>query len=121
MAARAPIATVDAAASPSITSFSLFCEGKQPVIAMLLNKPSSDRSIVLSWSFPAGSIDIPMRQGNREGTFWQGALAGTRLLPNLVRQTGPAMLRLNGRAEGEASLANAPAVLRATMRDCAMP
>jgi hypothetical protein len=121
VAGRAPIATVDAAASPSITSFSLFCEGKQPVIAMLFNKPSSDRSIMLSWTFAGGSIDMPMRQGNREATFWQAALAGTRLLPMLMSQRGSAMLRLNGRPEGEVSLANAPAVLRATMRDCAMP
>jgi hypothetical protein len=121
VAGRAPIASVDAAGSASITSFSLFCDGNRPVIAMLLNKPGREASIVLGWHFAGGSTTIPMRQGNREATFWQGALAGTRLLPMLLSQRGSAMLQLNGRPEGAASLANAPAVLRATMQGCAVP
>lgn len=118
VAGRAPIATVDAARSPGITSFSLFCDRNQPVIAMLLNKPSREPAIILTWNFSGQPVTIPMRRGNAAGTFWQGALAGSQLVPMLLSRSGTALLRLNGRPEGEVSLAKAPEVLRGTIGGC---
>jgi hypothetical protein len=44
---RAPMAYVDVAASPNIKSFSLFCEGNRPMMAMLLNSPRRCRALRL--------------------------------------------------------------------------
>lgn len=42
---RPPLAYVEAAASPNIKSFSLFCEGARPMMAVLLNKPATTTSV----------------------------------------------------------------------------
>lgn len=115
---RSPLAHVNAAGSPNIESFSFFCENGRPTMAMLLNKPSTSPTVTVTWNFAGGLVDIPVSRGNREGTFWQGSLVNSPLLSLLMRQRGSVMLRINGRLEGEASLANAPTVLRTAMRPC---
>lgn len=72
----------------------------------------------MTWNFAGQIVTIPVVRGNREGTFWQGRLAGSPLLPLLLQQTGAAELRINQRGEGQALLANAPAVIRTAMRGC---
>lgn len=119
VAGRAPVAHVAAAASPGIESFSLFCDMGRPTIAMLLTKPLARPGLTLTWNFAGRLVNIPVQRANAEGTFWQGSLAGSPLLGQLVQQRGTAMLRIDGRGEGEASLANASAVLRTVMKACA--
>src|SRR3546814_8137889 len=48
---RAPMAYVSAAASPNIEALSLYCEGGKPYMAMLLNKPSADNAMTMTWNF----------------------------------------------------------------------
>lgn len=119
VAGRAPVAHVAAAASPGIESFTLFCDNGRPTIAMLLIKPLTKTNLTLTWNFAGGLVNIPVQRGNAAGTFWQGSLAGSPLLAQLMQQRGNAMLRIDGRGEGEASLINAPPVLRSAMKACA--
>ena len=115
---RAPMAYVDVAASPNIKSFSLFCEGNRPMMAMLLNKPATVPRVTVTWNFAGRLIDIPTGRANAQSTFWQANLTGSQLIPMLLRQNGSVMLRINGRLEGEALLAGAPLALRTAMRTC---
>jgi len=115
---RAPMAYVDVAASPNIKSFSLFCEGNRPMMAMLLNKPATVPRVTVTWNFAGRLIDIPTGRANAQSTFWQANLTGSQLIPMLLRQNGSVMLRINGRLEGEALLAGAPLALRTAMRNC---
>ncbi len=115
---RPPIAYVDAAASPNIKSFSLFCEGNRPMMAVLLNKPAASPRVTVTWNFAGGLVDVPTGRANTQGTFWQANLTGSPLIPMLLRQTGSVMLRINSRLEGEVLLTGAPAALRSAMRTC---
>lgn len=116
---RAPIAYVSAAASPNIESLSLYCQNGRPYMAMLLTKAAAGNALTVTWNFAGGLINIPAQRANNVGTQWIGAVSGTQLIPMLMKQTGTVMLRINGRGEGEASLANSGAVLRTALRDCA--
>lgn len=118
MQGRTPLAYVDAAGSPDIKSFSLFCEAGRPMMAVLLNKPAPDRSMTVSWNFAGRLVDIPVLRGNVTGTYWQASLGNSTLIAMLMRQSGSVMLRINGRLEGEALLAGAPAALRTAMKPC---
>lgn len=115
---RAPIAYVSAAASPNIEALSLYCEGGKPFMAMLLNKRSGNDSMTMTWNFSGRLVNIPVQRANPEGTQWIGGLTGTQLVPRLLQQSGTVLLRINGRLEGEASLANSTAVLRNALRGC---
>lgn len=115
---RLPMAYVDVAASPNIKSFSLFCEGTTPMMAVLLNKPATSPRLTVTWNFAGRLVDLQTGRADAKGVFWQANLTGSQLIPLLLRQTGSVMLRINGRLEGEALLAGAPAALRATMRTC---
>lgn len=116
---RAPIAYVSAAASPNIDALSLYCESGKPFMAMLLNKPATGNAMTMTWNFAGRLVNIPVQRANAAGTQWIGGLSGTELVPLLMQQRGTAMLRINGRLEGEASLDNSATVLRNTMRGCA--
>ena len=116
---RAPVDYVEAAASPSINSITLYCENGQPYMAMLLDKPGTGTRSNLTWNFAGRLIDIPVQRANNSGTYWVGGIAGTPLIEHLMTRMGMVYLRIDGRLEGEASLANAPAALRATLRQCA--
>lgn len=115
---RAPAAYVEAAASPSIVSLTLYCENGRPYMAMLLNKPAAGPRITMTWNFAGRLVNIPVQRANNAGTHWVGGITGTPLLQHLMTQRDMVYLRINGRLEGEASLANAPTVLRTTMRQC---
>lgn len=115
---RPPIAYVQAAASTSIKSFSLFCEGNRPMMAVLLNKPAISPRVTVTWNFAGGLVDVPTGRANAQGTFWQANLTGSQLISMLLRQTGSAMLRINARLEGEALLTGAPTTIRSAMRTC---
>ncbi|BAK65174.1 hypothetical protein SLG_04990 [Sphingobium sp. SYK-6] len=116
---RAPLAYVSAAGSPNIESLSLYCEGGKPYMAMLLNKPARPGALTMTWNFSGRLVNLPVRAASNNGTQWIGSVSGTPLLPLLMQQKGTVMLRLNGKLEGEASLANAPATLRTALRPCA--
>ncbi|MBB5984497.1 hypothetical protein [Sphingobium lignivorans] len=116
---RAPLAYVSAAGSPNIESLSLYCEGGKPYMAMLLNKPARPGALTMTWNFSGRLVNLPVRAASNNGTQWIGSVSGTQLLPLLMQQKGTVMLRLNGKLEGEASLANAPATLRTALRPCA--
>ncbi|MFA7440990.1 MAG: hypothetical protein WCZ66_08460 [Sphingomonadaceae bacterium] len=118
MQGRAPIAYVEPAASPSITSLSLYCENGRPYMAMLLGKPGAGPRSVFTWNFAGQLVNIPVQRANNAGTYWVGGIADTPLLQHLMTRKDMVYLRINGRLEGEASLANAPAVLRTAMRQC---
>lgn len=115
---RAPVAYVEAAASSSITSFSLYCENGRPYMAMLLNKPASSQRSTVTWNFAGGLVDIPVQRANNAGTYWVGGITGTPLLAQLLTQKGMVYLRIDGRLEGQASLINAPSTLRTALRPC---
>ncbi len=115
---RTPMAYIDAAASPSIKSFSIFCDHGRPLMAMLLGKPATSRALTVSWVFSGRVVDIPMVQGNNEATFWQGSLTGSPLLPILMNQSGFAYLRINGVMEGQALLTGSAAALRTALKTC---
>ncbi|MCW2391845.1 hypothetical protein M2336_000229 [Sphingobium sp. B1D7B] len=118
VAGRAPMAYVSAAASPNIEALSLYCEGGKPYMAMLLNKPATGNALTMTWNFAGRLVNIPVQRGSANGTHWIGGITGTPLVPLLTQQKGTAMLRINGRLEGEASLSNATMALRAALRGC---
>lgn len=115
---RTPLAYVDAAASPSIKSFSIFCDHGRPLIAMLLGKPATSRALTVSWVFSGRVVNVPMVQGNNEATFWQGSLTGSPLLSMLMNQSGFAYLRINSVMEGQALLTGSTAALRTALKTC---
>src|SRR3546814_20516863 len=55
---RAPMAYVSAAASPNIEPLSLYCAGGKPYMAMLLNKPSADNAMTMTWHFSGRPVRI---------------------------------------------------------------
>ena len=115
---RAPVAYVEPAASPSISSITLYCENGRPYLAMLLSKPAAGSRRTMTWNFAGRLVNIPVQPANNAGTYWLGGIAGTPLIEHLLTQRDMVYLRIDGRLEGEVSLANAPAALRATMRQC---
>ena len=115
---RAPVAYVEAAASPSIISITVYCENGRPYMAMFLDKPGTGTRSTMTWNFAGRLVDIPVQRANNAGTYWVGGIAGTSLIEHLMTQKDMVYLRIDGRLEGEASLSNAPAALRATMRQC---
>ena len=115
---RAPVAYVEAAASPNITSITLYCENGRPYVAMLLNKPTTGTRSMMTWNFAGRLVDIPVQRADNVGTYWVGDIAGTALIEHLMMHKDVALLRIDGRLEGEASLVNAAGALRATLRQC---
>ena len=115
---RTPIAYVEAAAAPNITSLSVYCENGRPYMAVLLNKPTAGTQVTVTWNFAGRIVNIPVQRAQSDGTYWVGGLANTPLLQHLMTQKDNVELRINARHEGEASLANAPVVLRTSMRSC---
>lgn len=115
---REPVAYVEAAASPSITSMTLYCENGRPYMAMLAARPLSGATIALTWNFAGRLVNVPMQRAVNDGTYWVGGVSGSPLLEHLMGEWDMAYLRIDGRLEGEASLANAPQVLRTALRTC---
>lgn len=115
---RAPVAYVEAAASPSIISITVYCENGRPYMAMLLDKAGTGTRSTMTWNFAGRLVDIPVQRANNAGTYWVGGIEGTSLIEHLMTQKDMVYLRIDGRPEGEASLYNAPAALHATMRQC---
>ena len=115
---RTPVAYVEAAASPNITSITLYCENGRPYMAMLLNKPRSGTRSTMTWNFAGRLVDIPVQRADNAGTYWVGDITGTLLIEHLTMHKDMAHLRIDGRLEGDASLVNAAEALRATLREC---
>ena len=107
-----------AAASPSIISLTLYCENGLPYMAILLNRPATGSRSTMTWNFAGRLVNIPVQRANNTGTYWVGGITGTQLVPLLMTQRDMVYLRIDGRLEGEASLADAPRTLRATLRQC---
>lgn len=114
---RAPAAYVEAAASTSITSLSIYCENGRPYAAMLLGRGAAGARVTLTWNFAGGLVDIPMQRANNDGTYWVG-VASAQLLRQLMAQKDPVLFRIDGRMEGQASLAQAPTVVRTALQQC---
>lgn len=115
---HSPVAYVEAAASPSITSLSLYCENGRPYMSMLLAKPASGQRSTMTWNFAGRLVNIAVQRANNAGTYWVGGITGTPLLQHLLTQKDMVYLRIDGRLEGQASLANAPSTLRTSLRSC---
>ena len=113
-----PLAYVGVAASPNIKSFSLFCSDGRPTLAMLLNKRATGDYHTVSWVFNGGLVDVPVVRGNREGTFWQAILSGSKLQDMLLKQSGSAYLRIDGRMEGEVLLNGSTATIKSVLKPC---
>src|SRR3546814_8767066 len=64
---RSPVAYVEAAASPNITSLTLYCENGRPYMAMLLNKPAVGAGIIMTWNFAGRIVDIPVQRAKNDG------------------------------------------------------
>src|SRR3546814_19651890 len=82
------MAYVSAAVSPNIEALSLYCEGGKPYMAMLLNKPSADNALTMTWNFSGLLVNIPVQRANANGTQWIGGVTGTRLVALLMQQRG---------------------------------
>jgi hypothetical protein len=115
---RAPVAYVEAAASPSITSITLYCENGRPYMALLLNKPATGTRSTMTWNFAGRLVNISVQRADNAGSYWVGGIAGTPLIKHLMTHEDIVYLRIDGRLEGEASLINATEALGATMRQC---
>lgn len=115
---RPPIAYVEVAASRDIMSLSVYCEKGRPYMAMLLSKPTTGALVTVTWNFAGRIVNIPVQRAKSDGTYWVGGIANTPLLQHLMTQKGTVEMRINGRHDGEASLANASAVVRESMRQC---
>jgi hypothetical protein len=115
---RSPVAYVEAAASPNITSITLYCENGRPYMAMLLNKPRSGTRSTMTWNFAGRLVDIPVQRADDGGAYWVGDITRTPLIEHLTTHKDVAHLRIDGRLEGDASLVSAAEVLRATLREC---
>lgn len=85
---------------------------------MVLDKPPSSGTASLSWGFSGNYITVAMRKGNAAGTFWIGGLGKSDLPGQLTRQTGLAALTVNGRDEGEVSLAQAKVSVETALASC---
>jgi hypothetical protein len=116
---RPPIALATAAASPAIKYISVFCDGGQPRLAMLLNRATTPGALTFSMVFRGGMVNLPMTRGNREATFWIAVLGPSSPLPSmLASQEGVAYLRINGVMQGEVSMQGAAAATRSVLGDC---
>lgn len=118
-AGREPIAYVDAAGSTHYSAFSVFCDGNLPVLAALTTQPLAGQTHTVTWNFAGRLVDVVVRRGNTEGTFWQASLAGSPLIAMLAQNSGAVLLRLDGQLEGQASLTGSTATLRSALRTCA--
>ncbi|WP_089214225.1 hypothetical protein [Sphingopyxis indica] len=115
---RAPLAYVDAAASPRIRSITIFCDSGRPALAMLTVKPITERPVTLTWNFNGRTTNLAMIQSNREATFWQAGLSGSPLIAQIEQGRDPAYLRINGTLEGQAALTGASAALNVALKGC---
>lgn len=116
---REPVSYVEPAASTSITSLSIYCENGRPYLAALLGRPKPGARITFTWNFAGRIVNIPLQRATNDGTYWVGGVSGTPVLEHLTaRQWDMVDLRIDGRFEGEASLAGAPEVLRTALRTC---
>src|SRR3546814_6155291 len=55
---RAPMALATAAASPAIKYVSVFCDGSQPRLAMLLNRTPAPGALTFSLVFRGGMVNL---------------------------------------------------------------
>lgn len=118
VAGRPPIALATAAASTDIKSLSVFCDGGQPVLALLLNRRPAPGPLTLSLVFRGGIVNLPMSRGNNAATFWQAGLGASQLPRMLASQAGVAYLRINGAMQGEISMQNGAAASRSVLGSC---
>src|SRR3546814_8848140 len=77
------MALATAAASPAIKYVSVFCDGSQPRLAMLLNRTPAPGALTFSLVFRGGMVNLPMTRGNREATFWIAVLDASSPLPRM--------------------------------------
>lgn len=114
-----PLAYVDAAGSPDISAFSVFCSEGQPAIAMLLKNGMAGDRLGVDWGFAGGSVQLSVYPSNSEGTFWQSYLRESGLLDWLIRESGQAQLRIGSTAEGAVSLNGSTATIKTALASCA--
>lgn len=90
---RAPVAYVEAAASPSIISITVYCENGRPYMAMLLDKAATGTRSTMTWNFAGRLVDILVHRANNAGTYWVGDIEGTSLIEHLMTQNDMVYLR----------------------------
>src|SRR3546814_16855216 len=78
------MALATAAASPAIKYVSVFCDGSQPRLAMLLNRTPAPGALPFSLVFRGGMVNLPMTRGNREAKFWIAVLDASSPLPRML-------------------------------------
>lgn len=114
-----PLAYVDAAGSPDIEAFSVFCSEGQPAIAMLLKNGMAGDRLGVAWGFAGGTVQLTVYPSSRDGTFWQSYLRESGLLDWLIRESGQAQLRIGNTAEGAVSLKGSTATIKTALASCA--
>jgi hypothetical protein len=113
-----------------IKTVSVFCDQGKPVLAMLAKAPQPRTPLTLAFGFRGWTVNVPMAQGNGDGTLWfadlsrselpewlahRGDTATTRELAKLATES---FLRINGTLQGQISLQDSTAATQAALAAC---
>jgi hypothetical protein len=113
-----------------IKTLSVFCNQGKPVLAMLVKARPPAGSVTLTFVFRGWTVNVPMGQGNRDGSLWLADLSRsdlpqwlahrgrTRTTRKLARLADMAYLRVNGGLQGQISLKNSTAATESALGSC---
>ena len=113
-----------------IKTLSVFCNQGKPVLAMLVKARPPAGSVTLTFVFRGWTVNVPMGQGNRDGSLWLADLSRsdlpqwlahrgrTRTTQKLARLADMAYLRINGGLQGQVSLKNSTASTESALGSC---
>lgn len=113
-----------------IKTLSVFCNQGKPVLAMLVKARPPAGSVTLTFVFRGWTVNVPMGQGNRDGSLWLADLSRsdlpqwlahrgrTRTTRKLARLADMAYLRINGGLQGQVSLKNSTVSTESALGSC---
>ena len=113
-----------------IKTLSVFCNQGKPVMAMLVKARPPAGSVTLTFVFRGWTVNVPMEQGNRDGSLWLADLSRSDLpqwlahrgrtgtTRKLARLADMAYLRINGGMQGQVSLKNSTTATESALGSC---
>lgn len=113
-----------------IKDLTVFCNQGKPVLAMLVKARPPSQRLTLTFVFRGWTVNVPMGQGNRDGTLWLADLSRsdlpewlahrgkTRTTRELARLADMAYLRIDGGMQGRISLEGSTAATQAALGTC---
>jgi hypothetical protein len=114
----------------AIKTLSVFCDQGKPVLAILVKARPPAGAVTLTLAFRGWTVNVPMGQGNRDGSLWLADLSRsdlpewlahrgrTRTTRQLARLADTAYLRINGALQGQVSLKNSAATTESALAGC---